>query len=144
MLMYVHRSEVTSQFLAKSCQQMCRSVCRCIYSGSWDYSVRVWHRSSLDLAGIVPFDDWVFGLASRGEHLLAGVTSRLHVLDTTTLKPLKTLHHQVGNHFALQQLCASSLVTTLKPFKPPCHQAGFGRSVSELLLCFPADESRHY
>ena len=46
----------------------------------------------------MPFDDWVFGLASRGNHLLAGVTSRLHVLDTTTLKPLKTLYHQVGHY----------------------------------------------
>ncbi|KAL3152980.1 hypothetical protein ABBQ38_012009 [Trebouxia sp. C0009 RCD-2024] len=68
----------------------------CIYSGSWDYSVRVWHRSSLELAGIVPFDDWVFSLASRGDHLLAGVSSHLLVLDTTTLKPLKTLCHQAG------------------------------------------------
>ena len=69
--------------------------CSCIYSGSWDYSIRVWHRNSLDLAGILPFDDWVFSLASRGQHLLAGASSRLHVLDITTLKPLRTLWHQV-------------------------------------------------
>ncbi|KAL0022798.1 hypothetical protein WJX79_009380 [Trebouxia sp. C0005] len=69
---------------------------QCIYSGSWDYSVRVWHRSSLTMAGVVPFDDWVFSLASRGEHLLAGVSSRLHVLDVTTLKPLKRIWHQAG------------------------------------------------
>ena len=47
------------------------------------------------MAGVVPFDDWVFSLASRGEHLLAGVSSRLHVLDVTTLKPLKRIWHQV-------------------------------------------------
>lgn len=84
----------------------------------------MWHRSSLDLAGIVPFDDWVFGLASRGDHLLAGVTSRLHVLDTATLKPLKTLCHQVCNHvYPLQNRCASSLLTTLNSFETFCHQA---------------------
>lgn len=94
---------------ARSCASNCSICCRCIYSGSWDYSVRVWHRSSLELAGIVPFDDWVFGLASRGDHLLAGVSCRLHVLDTTTLKPLKTLYHQVGN-------------LTLKPLKTLDHQ----------------------
>ncbi|KAL0026865.1 hypothetical protein WJX77_007746 [Trebouxia sp. C0004] len=69
---------------------------QCIYSGSWDYSVRIWHRSSLTMAGVVPFDDWVFSLASRGEHLLAGVSSRLHVLDVTTLQPLKRIWHQAG------------------------------------------------
>ncbi len=47
------------------------------------------------MAGVVPFDDWVFSLASRGEHLLAGVSSRLHVLDVSTLKPLKRIWHQV-------------------------------------------------
>lgn len=80
----------------KDSSQSLWALCRCIYSGSWDYSVRVWHRSSLELAGIVPFDDWVFSLASRGDHLFAGVSSHLLVLDTTTLKPLKTLCHQVG------------------------------------------------
>lgn len=69
---------------------------QCIYSGSWDYSVRVWHRSSLTMAGVVPFDDWVFSLASRGDHLLAGISSRLHVLDVHTLKPLKRIWHQAG------------------------------------------------
>ena len=113
----------------------CACLCRCIYSGSWDYSVRVWHRSGLDLAGIVPFDDWVFGLASRGDHLLAGVTSRLHILDTTTLKPLKTLHHQVGNHtHPLQNLVPLVFLNTLNPFS--CHQADLeGVSVSSYTAC---------
>ena len=79
------------------CHGLC--VCRCIYSGSWDYSVRVWHRSSLELAGVVPCDDWVFSLASRGDHLLAGAASRLLVSDLTTLKPLKQIQHQVKPGF---------------------------------------------
>lgn len=79
----------------------CLWWCRCIYSGSWDYTMRVWQRNSLQLAAIVPFDDWVFSLASRGGHVLAGLSSRFHVLDQCTLQPLKQLYHQVGCNFAV-------------------------------------------
>lgn len=58
--------------------------------------MRVWQRSSLQLAAVVPFDDWVFSLASRGGHVLAGLSSRFHILDQSTLQPLKCLRHQVG------------------------------------------------
>ena len=58
--------------------------------------MRVWQRNSLQLAAIVPFDDWVFSLASRGGHVLAGLSSRFHVLDQCSLQPLKQLYHQVG------------------------------------------------
>ena len=57
--------------------------------------MRVWHRNSLQLAAVVPFDDWVFSLASRGGHVLAGLSSRFHVLDQCTLQPLKRLYHPV-------------------------------------------------
>lgn len=95
--------------------------CRCVYSGSWDYTVRVWHRNSLDLAGIVPFDDWVFSLASRGQHLLAGASSRLHILDIATLKPLRTLWHQVrpigfpALHYSFASLKLSSMSANPSP-----------------------------
>lgn len=94
-------------------------MCRCIYSGSWDYTMRVWHRNNLQLAAVVPFDDWVFSLASRGGHVLAGLSSRFHVLDQCTLQPLKRLYHPVcyiaflhGRHnvkafVALQKCCTT-------------------------------------
>lgn len=31
---------------------------RCIYSGSWDYSVRVWSRSRLTETALLSYDDW--------------------------------------------------------------------------------------
>lgn len=58
--------------------------------------MRVWQRSSLQLAAIVPFEDWVFSLASRGGHVLAGLSRKFHVLDQCTLQPLRCVLHQVS------------------------------------------------
>ena len=101
--------------------ESCFVACSCIYSGSWDYSVRVWHRSSLALAGIVPFDDWVFSLNSRADHLLAGVSSRLHVLDLATLKPLKRIWHQVRPQAPQAHLAPGTYPIRALWVAKPCH-----------------------
>eukprot|EP00884_Botryococcus_braunii_P022177 jgi/Botrbrau1/8643/Bobra.0196s0037.1 len=33
----------------------------CLYSGSWDYTARIWWRNGLTLASTLAFDDWVWG-----------------------------------------------------------------------------------
>ena len=43
---------------------------RCIYSGSWDYTVRIWGRTTLRTLSVLPCADWVWGVCPRGRHLL--------------------------------------------------------------------------
>ncbi|KAK9802744.1 hypothetical protein WJX73_006604 [Symbiochloris irregularis] len=59
-----------------------------IYSGSWDYTVRMWTRGSHAQApqctAVLSFDDWVGSVCARGSHLLvaAGRSALVHDLHT--------------------------------------------------------------
>jgi len=54
----------------------------CIYSGSWDYSVRVWCRARLRQTALLSYDDWVWSVCPRLPHLLARAHAppRLHTM----------------------------------------------------------------
>ncbi|KAK9838471.1 hypothetical protein WJX81_001301 [Elliptochloris bilobata] len=56
----------------------------CIYSGSWDYSVRMWSRSRLTETALLSYDDWVWSVCPRVPHLLvaAGSLAVVHDLGT--------------------------------------------------------------
>lgn len=41
-----------------------------MYSGSWDYTVRIWSRSRLKCLSVIPCSDWVWGVCPRGKNLL--------------------------------------------------------------------------
>ena len=44
---------------------LCAAACRCLYSGSWDYSVRIWSRTRLRTLSVLSCADWVWGVCPR-------------------------------------------------------------------------------
>lgn len=66
-----------------------------LYSGSWDYTVRVWSRTSWECIQILKFDDWVCSVAARGHHLLVSAGSDVLVHDNSTgqlVRKFQNLH----------------------------------------------------
>jgi WD40 repeat protein len=62
-----------------------------LFTGSWDYTVRLWSRSSegsgggiWGCAGVLTYDDWVGPLAARGRSLLVAAGQMVHVHDMET------------------------------------------------------------
>ena len=49
---------------------LCGAGCRCIYSASWDCTVRIWNRETLRRESLLAFPDWVHAAKPRGGHLL--------------------------------------------------------------------------
>ncbi|PRW44244.1 F-box WD-40 repeat-containing protein [Chlorella sorokiniana] len=73
-----------------SCLQLTPSL---IASGSWDCSVRLWNRASLECVAMVHTDDWVSSLAVKGSLLAAacGTSVLLFRLEGSTLTRLGSL-----------------------------------------------------
>ncbi|KAJ9518263.1 hypothetical protein QJQ45_010258 [Haematococcus lacustris] len=72
-----------------------------LYSGSWDYTVRVWSREEgengpgFQCVNVLGYDDWVGSVTARGGHLLvsAGVEVLVHDLGTgQVLRKFQNLH----------------------------------------------------
>jgi WD40 repeat protein len=56
----------------------------CLYSGSWDYSVRVWRRGAWECVSVHKYQDWVWSVVARGPNLLVAAGTEVHVHDLQT------------------------------------------------------------
>ncbi|EIE19917.1 WD40 repeat-like protein [Coccomyxa subellipsoidea C-169] len=74
-----HTGPVTSVALSEEC----------IYSGSWDYTVRIWGRSRLKPIAVLSCSDWVWGVCPRGPNLLVAAGQSACVFDQSTCRPLR-------------------------------------------------------
>ena len=70
--------------------------CRCLFSGGWDYAVRIWARQGLTCAGTLAFDDWVWCVAPRGDNLLVSAGVMVHVHDLGTGRQLRRYDNPHG------------------------------------------------
>uniref|UniRef100_A0A383VA13 Uncharacterized protein n=1 Tax=Tetradesmus obliquus TaxID=3088 RepID=A0A383VA13_TETOB len=71
-----HIGPVTSLCLTESC----------LYSGSWDYTVRCYRRGSWDCISVLKYQDWVWSVVARGGLLLVASGPEVHVHDLPTGK----------------------------------------------------------
>eukprot|EP00197_Chlamydomonas_leiostraca_P015344 CAMPEP_0202861150 /NCGR_PEP_ID=MMETSP1391-20130828/2639_1 /ASSEMBLY_ACC=CAM_ASM_000867 /TAXON_ID=1034604 /ORGANISM="Chlamydomonas leiostraca, Strain SAG 11-49" /LENGTH=547 /DNA_ID=CAMNT_0049540483 /DNA_START=115 /DNA_END=1759 /DNA_ORIENTATION=+ len=58
-----------------------------LFTGSWDYTVRVWERSKWESGAssrVWMYDDWVGCVAARGPHLLVAAGPEVYVHDVAT------------------------------------------------------------
>ena len=78
-------------------------TCRCLYSGGWDYAVRIWARQGLACAGTLAFDDWVWCVAPRGDSLLVSAGVKVHVHDLGTGRQLRRYDNPHGVNVSLLQ-----------------------------------------
>eukprot|EP00891_Asterochloris_glomerata_P007223 jgi/Astpho2/7223/Aster-x1425 len=68
----------------------------CLFSGGWDYAVRIWARHGLACAGTLAFDDWVWCVAPRGDNLLVSAGVKVHVHDLGTGRQLRRYENPHG------------------------------------------------
>ncbi|CAL8466377.1 g5913 [Coccomyxa elongata] len=61
----------------------------CIFSGSWDYTVRMWGRSRLKTLAVLQCSDWVWGVCPRGSNLLVAAGRSACVFDQSTYRALR-------------------------------------------------------
>ncbi|BDA51263.1 probable E3 ubiquitin ligase complex SCF subunit sconB at N-terminal half [Coccomyxa sp. Obi] len=61
----------------------------CIFSGSWDYTVRIWGRSRLKTMAVLSCSDWVWGVCPRGPNLLVAAGRSACVFDQSTSRALR-------------------------------------------------------
>ena len=76
-------------------------TCRCLFSGGWDYAVRIWARQGLACAGTLAFDDWVWCVAPRGDNLLVSAGVKVHVHDLGTGRQLRRYENPHGVNVSL-------------------------------------------
>lgn len=76
-------------------------ACRCLFSGGWDYAVRIWARHGLACAGTLAFDDWVWCVAPRGDNLLVSAGVKVHVHDLGTGRQLRRYENPHGVNVSL-------------------------------------------
>ena len=81
-------------------------TCRCLFSGGWDYAVRIWARQGLACAGTLAFDDWVWCVAPRGDNLLVSAGVKVHVHDLGTGRQLRQYENPHGVNVSL--ICTGS------------------------------------
>eukprot|EP00878_Enallax_costatus_P004696 GHUV01004944.1.p1 GENE.GHUV01004944.1~~GHUV01004944.1.p1 ORF type:complete len:937 (+),score=344.31 GHUV01004944.1:194-3004(+) len=98
-----HIGPVTSLCLADSC----------LYSGSWDYTVRCWRRGSWDCISVLKYQDWVWSVVARGGMLLVASGPEVHVHDLPTgkvVRKFQDLHE--GNVSCVEGTYSGKLLLT--------------------------------
>ena len=82
-----------------------------LYSGSWDYTCRVWGpggengdtRNAWVQLDTCTYPDWVWYVAARGPYLFASASRQVHIQDRATLAPIRTLTNiHDSNHIAIE------------------------------------------
>jgi WD40 repeat protein len=82
-----------------------------IYSGSWDMSVRIWDRSSMECVTKLRHSDWVWALAPRGTTVAVTAGKNLYMWEISTGDPLGlVLNPHKGNAYALARSHTGDLV----------------------------------
>lgn len=81
----------------------------CLYSGSWDYTVRVWHRKRWSCVSVLKYEDWVWSVVARGPHLLVSTGSEVHVHDASTAQLVRKVRYCA----CIPSQCIMSLCSTL-------------------------------
>jgi WD40 repeat protein len=82
-----------------------------IYSGSWDMSVRIWDRNSMECVTKFRHRDWVWALAPRGTTVAVTAGKNLYIWEITTGEPLGlVLNPHKGNAYALARSHTGDLV----------------------------------
>ncbi|KAJ8559933.1 hypothetical protein K7X08_003991 [Anisodus acutangulus] len=84
-----------------------------MYSGSWDMSVRVWDRSSLECLKVLMHNDWVWSLAPHDTTVASAAGSVLYVWDTNIGSKLAIVTNvHAGNAFSLARSHTGKLLFT--------------------------------
>jgi WD40 repeat protein len=84
-----------------------------IYSGSWDMTVRVWDRNTLECSKILLHDDWVWSLVPHDTTIVSTSGSDIYVWDVnsgTTIAVVYKAHK--GNTYSLARSHTGNLIFT--------------------------------
>lgn len=78
-----------------------------IYSGSWDMSIRVWDRESMECVKVLMHMDWVWSLVVRGPRVFSASGSDVYTWDVESGKRLRVRFRvHLGQAYSVQ--CSQS------------------------------------
>ncbi|XP_059300240.1 F-box/WD-40 repeat-containing protein At5g21040-like [Lycium ferocissimum] len=84
-----------------------------MYSGSWDMSVRVWDRSSLECLKVLIHNDWVWNLAPHDTTVASTAGSDLYIWDTNHGSKLAVINNaHAGYTYSLARSHTGKLLFT--------------------------------
>ncbi|KAH0666941.1 hypothetical protein KY285_028147 [Solanum tuberosum] len=84
-----------------------------MYSGSWDMSIRVWDRSSLECLKVLIHSDWVWNLAPHDTTVASTAGSDLYVWDTNSGSQLAIINNaHAGYTYSLARSHTGKLLFT--------------------------------
>ncbi|XP_015077120.1 F-box/WD-40 repeat-containing protein At5g21040-like [Solanum pennellii] len=84
-----------------------------MYSGSWDMSIRVWDRSSLECLKVLVHSDWVWNLAPHDTTVASTAGSDLYVWDTNSGSKLAIINNaHAGYTYSLARSHTGKLLFT--------------------------------
>lgn len=83
-----------------------------LYSGSWDMSIRVWDRNTLQTLNQFLHNDWVWALVPRGRRVLSTAGSHVYTWDIETGQQRMRAGVHVGQAYAVQGSHSGQFVFT--------------------------------
>ncbi|KAK4370666.1 hypothetical protein RND71_010141 [Anisodus tanguticus] len=84
-----------------------------MYSGSWDMSIRVWDRSSLECLKVLIHNDWVWNLAPHDTTVASTAGSDLYVWDTNSGSKIAIINNaHAGYTYSLARSHTGKLLFT--------------------------------